>query len=488
MRTFVAAALLRTALAVATFALTSVAHAGMVQGCGDSHLFSGAPVNVVVLPYTYASDPSKQLSQPARQLTVLIQQDSLLEMVKYERIAIVNLMQDRTRPCDPDVIWNEVRSDLASRAGAGAVMVWGRLYEEDAQLFMQTYVRFSRSQGAESIERTIDGPAGSATFRGALPSSTIVFPPRRVAAADLDAIRGEFAKASRVHSAPDDRSPVIRVAELTPPEQQFVPFGYTVDEVRGDWMRVSPIGPGKPGWVHARVDGAWPLRDRLPELYFIDALVGYLEFRIATGSGRYALPAPPVRFAQQAQRSLANYARRVGDDGASATAGPVAALANALDGMLSYLAGDGRAAPAFRRAATAQPYSGAWRNLQNVDRIDRWWKSPDRSSAARVRPMMDALLDAIATEPENPQGIANLASFHRLVASSPEAVAAIGADEFARQRSVLAQLQPTATAPAPVDRPQAPSPYPPSPSPIQSPVQTTVPAPSGPGGYPTPRR
>ena len=276
-----ASAIALASLAFSFLALTArPAHGMEVRGCDDVRVFIDTPVNILILPYTYATDARRTLSEPARQMTLLMQQDSLLEMVKYERIGLVNLIQlPGGEQCDPDKIWAQTSGGAGPpaariRNGAGVVMVWGRIFEEDKQLFVQTFVRFVRVGVTETINRTIPGADGPALFRGALPSHSIAFPSRRVTYEDLSGISRAFERASRVHQTPSESSPVVRVSDLSGDTKSFQPFGYFVTEVRGDWMKVGSLYGGPPGWIRARARQSWPLRDRMPELYFIDALTG----------------------------------------------------------------------------------------------------------------------------------------------------------------------------------------------------------------------
>ena len=65
------------------------------------------------------------------------------------------------------------------------------------------------------------------------------------------------------------------------------------------------------GWVRARVDAtSWPLRERIPELHFVDAVVGYLQYRVATESKTFRRQQVPARWVEYVARSLGQYDER----------------------------------------------------------------------------------------------------------------------------------------------------------------------------------
>jgi hypothetical protein len=358
-------------------------------------------------------------------------------MVKYERIAIVNLVQfPNGPPCEPDRIWARMAGNRSEsvRPGNGIAMLWGRIYEEGNQLFIQSYLRFARAGAVETIQLSLPLKGGDAVFRGSLPTQAIAFAPRRISHADIAAVTEQFARSAQVYERPDETSPVVRVA---PDPRSFEPFGYHVTEVRGDWMRVSPLYGGAPGWLHARVDASmWPLRERLPELHFLDAVVGYLEYRVAApGEARGKRPGP-ARFIRYAQQSLAQFTRLNGRVDTPA----VSALGESMIGALQFLAGEGDAASHFGEAARLLPYSGELRNLQNVARLSA--ASAGLRDGSGARAFMADLLSAVATEPDNAASLQNLAGFHRLLQATPAAAAAINPAELARQQAVLKTLLP----------------------------------------------
>jgi len=439
----------RVALALAGVLLFVSAGAGAmdVRRCDDPRVFGKTPVNVVILPYTYTGDPSKRPSPALKQLTVLMQQDSLLEMVKYERIAIVNLVRPPDAPpCNPEEIWSKVtgikaRVETTVQPGGGIVMLWGRIYEEGSSLFLQSYMRFGRVGQEETIETSVPVQGGEpATFRGALPTKAIAFPPRRITGADLTAITREFEKAAQVRKEPRDDAPIVRTS---PDPNSFQPFGYSVAAVKDGWMQVQSFYGGPGGWVKARVDATnWPLRERVPELHFVDAVVGYLQYRVATESTTFKRERVPPRWVDYVARSLAQYEER----SPRADAPVPAALGQAILGSLYWMqarggaaAGQERALQFFAGAVQLVPYNAGVRNLRNAAAAAVCC-AVGRYDAARATALMSDLLDAVLIDTDSGDAAGNLASFHRVVARWPDVAERIGSQEIARQQAVLQSL------------------------------------------------
>ena len=196
--------------------------------------------------------------------------------------------------------------------------------------------------------------------------------------------------------------------------------------------------PNPAGWLRARLDAnQWPLRDRLPEMHMLDAVVGYLQYRVATEPSPFRRADPPLRVIDLAQRSLRSYLERTPADAQPAAA----ATGQALLGTLRLLAArnDAQLATAEAQLGAAvrlAPYSGELRNLHNLARLQRCCLAGERSGA-NARSMMDGLLDAVAADPENANALRNLLSFHNVLKQWQEGADAIGAAELERQRAAF---------------------------------------------------
>jgi tetratricopeptide (TPR) repeat protein len=393
------------------------AEAGMLSLCDEPAVFPGAALNVVVLPYKTDRLAGPRLSGPAQNLGLLLQLNSLLTLGRYGSLGAVYLHAGETEnDCPPE---EQIEAQLLDRRpGAGStvkpgnalVLLWGRIYQEGTDIYLQSYLRFLRRGEVEGVERRLPG---GGTLRARTPAGQIAFPPRRLTENDLHAIEEEFQSAARVYRSPNADSPSEPL-----PLGSRAPVAFGVDRVQDGWLQVSgeTIGTGR--WLKARIDlREWPLRQKMPELDFLDAVAGYLQYRIQAGvQARAATTATGLGRASDAiprwvEESLDRY--REGARGGD----PVTeAMGRTLLGNLQLLAGHPEAAePLYRRAAELLPESADVRNLEIVARLARLSDDLPRQAGAQVA----AWLDALALEPANLDVLENLAATYELGLRQP---------------------------------------------------------------------
>ena len=317
-----------SALAGILVLVTLVAmHAAPAEGgvqnipCRRPFVFRNASVNVVVLPYL----APKELTTDATlgtHLAGLVQLEVLRSIAKFGSVGAVQMVGPADE-CDPDLV---VAKLLGSAPGAettlgkgqGLVLVWGRFFSRDGTLFVQTYCRFLRAGVAE----TVDLVAAGQHFSGQLSAQAFACAPRRVTIEDLKGFEQQFRRSTILRAEPrEDAS-----GTPMPPE----PLPYWISDTRGDWMRIaSQRGLG--GWIRlGSARDAWSLARWLPELLYVEGIVGYLRFRAAGQQARGALPNEtkpadasgsrvaaqswgPARsaWAESASRALAEYERAI---------------------------------------------------------------------------------------------------------------------------------------------------------------------------------
>ena len=169
-------------------ALPSSAHAiAFSAPCDAPYVFSNAAVNVVVLPYSQPAAFKETLTKSGEQLAALVQLESMLAIAKYGSIGLVQLVGDPREGCTPDEVLPKLLGQKdgameALRPGGGLVLVWGRIYESGADLFVQSFIRFVR----RGVNETIDIPVANRTLRGQLTSQAFACTPRRIAVRDLE--------------------------------------------------------------------------------------------------------------------------------------------------------------------------------------------------------------------------------------------------------------------------------------------------------------
>ncbi|MEO6280987.1 hypothetical protein [Roseateles sp.] len=403
-----------------------------IRPCSDPVVFSGAAVNALVLPWR-AQSGSPALEAASRQMSALAQLQLLTGMLKFGSIGVVDLVAEPRQVCDVDQVLSRVsQTGVASgpsgrlKAGQGVVVLWGRLFEQDGELFLQSYLRFAR-QGAAGLEpEVLKVPvrAGDATLslQAALPAQALSFAPRRIRLDDLARIDAAFRAALLVRPSPDLAAPGVEIGRSTSES-----FPYWVAETRGDWLRLAPMRTGLPaGWVRAHTGDdtpEWSLSRWLPELDFAEGVAGWLRLR--TGGVPAAQRQP---MADAALAALARYERAVPADQAPSAWG----LAAGLRGQLAWGYEQREAAAQhFAQAAERLPGTAAARQTAAV------MKAAQRPlDAASAKALADELLAVLALDPHDTLVRANLQALYRLYAQRPD-WSPFTADELAMRQQLL---------------------------------------------------
>jgi len=407
---------------------TSAQAAMFNRDCSDPVVFRGAAVNALVLPWRVDGD-SPRLQAASRQISSLAHLQLLMAMLPIGSVGAVDLLAEHGAVCDVEQVLLRVsRGGVQGGTlapGQAVLAIWGRLFEQDGELFVQTYVRFARQDagGQGLVPERIKLSWGGAELQAGLPMQALPFAPRRISLADLARIDAACREALRVRPSPDAASP--GVAFGTSAGQSFP---YWVAESRGDWLKLAPMRAGLPeGWVRARAGEAqpdWSLARWLPELDFALGLAAWLRLQV----GAELVNGEPAGLAALATAALARYEAAVPADQAPAAWG----LAAALRGHIAWTQGDRRAATALFAAAKERlPASAAAANLAAVTALSNVSGSPD--SAQRLN---RSLLGALAMAPDDALLRANLAALYRVYADKP-GWSPFGAAELAQRQQVL---------------------------------------------------
>lgn len=418
-------------LLAATLLIPTAAQGGAIAPCEQPMIFDRAAVNAVILPYRYTGEKSQQmLSEAGQQLSRLLQLETLFALVKYGSVGAVEL-QGEPGGCQVDRILEQLTQGSGPgklRPGHGLILLWGRIYEEGSDIYLQSYLRFLRGQTAEEFRF----PLGAGDkFLASLPAQAFAFPPRRLSQEDLQQITTRFADSAMIRPHPDLNSPGKSLAAWP----AWKPFAYWVTEVRGDWMHIQAQDQSGSGWVRARLDPkAWPLRQKLPELTLLDALAGYLRFQVGKDVAEVK-PAPETTLGQM-RETLELYLNQT--EGQSEALPQAVGLA--AEGILRLgSGGEGAAqqtAAQFTRARNLVPQNAEARNLAVLGQWLLALQGREVSGASLVQ----GLLDAVAVAPNNPQTLANLETLYRQFQKTP-AQSPYLAPELAQRLSTLQQIR-----------------------------------------------
>jgi hypothetical protein len=246
-------------------------------------VWSEAAVNAVVLQYTYTGSNPNLSSETAEHLSILMYRSILYSIIKYSPVGAIQIsMIGDERYDHPDTIFNKL-IDLQPGANHvikedhALVFLWGHIYEEGDEIYVQSYLRFLRRGKHETLSLSLKDSSGNQyDFVGGLPSQTFAFAPRRLTKQDLDKITSEYQRNLLVREEPSFE------AEGYPADsEKIMNFSYRILEAREDWMRIDPMGPGTSGWIYtgARLMEA-DIRTHMPEIYFAEAVAGYMRDRM----------------------------------------------------------------------------------------------------------------------------------------------------------------------------------------------------------------
>jgi hypothetical protein len=402
-------------------------------------VFSGGAVNAVVLPYRHTGSREGNLGEAGERLSLLVHLEALFSMIKYGGVGAIRLVDEDAVGCDPDRVLRQLLGEESGAAdeladGHGLVLVWGLIYEEGSDIFVQTYMRFLRRGTDERLALTVE----DRRFEGRVASQAVAFPPRRLTQEDLARIFEEFKASAALHTHAniDSKSEPL-------PLNPRSPESFWVTEVDGTWLHLESQSGRTKGWIRARLGaGEWPLRRVLPELGFLDGAAGYLRQRVGESGASTAAPSDTVEWAVDA---LGHYAEAE-PDGARKPVARSATLTGILHAHAARDSGAGiqRALADFERAQALVPYSANARNLTLMTRIYAAYRN--QAPELRVRVVADDLLRAAGLEPDNPFILANMASLYGLLATTGPPLSfdpefALADEDLAARRAFLQSVR-----------------------------------------------
>jgi hypothetical protein len=275
----------------------------------------------------------------------------------------------------------------------GIVLVSGRIFRVANDIYIQTYVSFSRFADKDPGEM-VQLPIGDKMLVGKLASQTLTFPPRHVSEQDLAQIRERFSRENIVHDKPDESSPGKPLLVLFPHDNQ--PLYYMTDS-QEDWFRIR-TQTGQEGWILGRaVLGKDSLSSRLPEMSFVQGVAGYFGFRSQPTSSR-------------AELAIADL-RRFEDSPSSDTAPTALAVSKQLRGMIQLLsrkqsdAAFDEANALFAEATTIVPSSSNASNMASIGSVYRQWKTTD--GKLDFQKTVEQFWSSVSTDPEDKTALTN---------------------------------------------------------------------------------
>ena len=447
-------------LAAATLAVSAgQAHAGGFTACDAPFVFSGAAANVVPLEFLATAADSKfsddrraeRLQFTAQHLAWLIKLDSWHQPT-YGSLGVVAHMFVR-RKCEPDTVLRNLLRGGASepvRAGQVLVMLQGRIFVEGERIYLQSRLRALRRNAdryddkarigdhvaPEALSVRL-GDSGRRLSAG-LPPLDVTFAPRAIDAGELAAIDERFAEASKVFPS---RSMAGNGKPLR--FEKGEPYAFTVQIGDEGWIRIEEMFGHAKGFIRVNPDVSRHLHQALPELDFLNGLLGFLRLSQARQGDDFA--PPPRAAAGQAAGSLLRFVEhsRTGDDAEAR------ALALALVGVLHASAdlrdfakpasaeGWSAARQSFAEAVRLAPHRGVYRNLLGVA------DAMLCCAGATVKVVDDparAFADSLSLSPNDREALSNLDAFLARLSEMPQPPEGINVARLAERRAVVRKV------------------------------------------------
>lgn len=413
------------------------AEAAAIARCSDAFVFPGARVNVVVLPYDYAVPMHDSTGDTGQGLSLLVQMNTLSAILKYEKVGAIELVRPRPHDhsCDPETVWERITS-MAKTNRNGVVMVWGRIFEDGAQIYEQTFVRFVRG---DTPAETWKVRAHDRAFDAALSAQEAAFPAQTFSSDDLQEVARLISKDAVLRERPDDNAPGEPLgpdlAKCIGCTQGGHPFSYFITEQKGAWEHIS--GSGKQGWLKLDTGfGSGPLATKMPEMFFVEGVVGFLQSRMTESAA----------FARFADEALAAYARNTAGMEPASTA----VLTGEMRALMAAARGDAEGAVSLLDSALRNsPADAQALNLLAVAKLNRWTATKKPESQAQL---IQAFVSASVLDPAGSRALSNLKTFLEIagdpaLASWPEHLSGDDAKaQLALVNSILAKRA------APTDR------------------------------------
>ena len=370
---------------------------------GRPFAFKDAEVNVVILPYFQSGASSHDLNGLGSQLALLVKLDTLYRAMAYDKWGIV-LLAGPKEECKPETIAFDLLLPGMIHPGGRLIVVWGKLYQQDESVYVQTFARFYKSpQPPQKTTGThFEMQIGGRAFDGRV-AEEFSFPPQQLPIQTMQDIAEGFRNSVFLYDSPDinsNKTP-LPLEEFRRCDECPGALAFTVEDRQEGWVRVKKH-TGQVGYLRAQIPEGINLAQRMPELVFLQGLMGFARY----GEQKGVVPASATTVAEQ---GLLEYAQREG----SAEEPETQAAALELSGILEFLHGGKNPSARFDQAYDLVPYSSDARNFAALFRVYRDYNLPGRK--LRPREVVNDFVAAAALDPGNSMVLQNLEKFYDLL-------------------------------------------------------------------------
>ena len=426
--------------------LPGTANSGGFTPCQAPFVFKGAAANIVPLEYLATaadrtmkdSQQHKRLQQTAQHLAWLMKLDSW-QQPTYGSLGVVAHMFFHEK-CDPDEVLNElVRYKV--KKGQVLVMLQGRIFIEGDQIFLQSRLRGihrndqrsspNESLGHYSEKKGLETHLGEREHRisASLPSLDITFSPRALTFAELDRIDQSFEKASIMYPEPAKTPDGIPLHFEGEQPQAFRILSH-VDE---KWLKIEDFFSGNSGFIQTDSSTSARLHASLPELDFLNGLLGYLRISQDQTVPNYSLP---IRSAiRQADESFARFSTNQ----KSTEDFEARALASALRGIFVVKSKGAwrEARKHFVKAVTILPYRSVYHNLLGLADAMLCCSGPPEPG---FEDPTQSFVKSLSLSPNNSEALFNLDSFLAYLDETEKLPAGINIKRLKKRRDVIRKV------------------------------------------------
>jgi hypothetical protein len=433
-----------------TIAYFPFAVAGGATSCEEPFVFEGQAANIVPLEYlaTVADSESSDtiLSEVATKIAWLTELDSWHQPTYGSLGVVAHVYQ-----CEPDDVLRGLLEPAdqeggypSIRIGQVTVFVQGKIFVRDEKIFIQSRIRaFRRNDRPYEWAYDRDGVYRGRNlsdymlkdkftpvlqdlgFVAPIPEIDVVFAPRVLLISELAEIEKQFQRANRVYIR-KSKSSKSRPIGFDNIEQ----MAFSIEAIDEGWMGIrNAFGDGELGYIEVSRDLSSFLHKKLPELDFLNGVLGFLRIRQAADSAT-GFKQPPSDAQELTLRKLEAFqmAATSSDDV------PARALAHALSGVLyaSRESTFGDALNHFKQAVDLQPYNNLFHNMLGVmkARICCQQSAADLSNIDfEPRDPSVNFSDSLSIEPNDISALRNLTTYlGRLREMGPLAAKALRLD------------------------------------------------------------
>lgn len=415
-----------TSVVIISFSDSQPTRAELPFGCHEAAISKASSINLITFKYTSRSVEGRDsslasaldLNKMAQQLNLLIKTDTLLT-TGYDGLAVTGSIEEIDQACSPESLLNSLvkpEKNLVS-PGQALLMLYGRIYQEGQDIFLQSYLRRVRfpddavKPAPDLLKLTLkDADGQSVVFSSSIPGDVIVFPPRRILVSQLEQIAELASQAARLYSQRDAAASSVPLSIDREDASTYI-----VSEVDpSGWHKILSSPDKVNGWIKSDVYSDGLLHQLMPELDFISGEVGYLLTRQSYDAKTFQIREPRSYLTSAMHSAFERYRAREGENerpevraaGLSMEGATVALDADASGDAVWRKAGD-----IFHEALKADPSNSMVGNLVAIAGIVGCCQ--EQRDKTKIETVENRFFNVLSLQPADADALANLENLYR---------------------------------------------------------------------------